>query len=201
VLDFLAALGDPLIAAILIPLVMLLTGACARKLIRGPGWKRHDFYLGVEFSLAALSAGLANLSAIAARPLDAAAGAEHAISLTALFSCQLFPVPSFGDVHTPRLGYARKLQPAEGDSLAGLCGQHDRLRFIRGVRVGLPAGLKRSNPMNAGEKQMAYSAAVALLGVALTIAAAATQNLPLMASGAVAAAAALALRLSSSRQS
>ncbi len=90
--QLLAALGDPIIAAISIPLVMLMTGACARKLIRGDGWKRHDFYLGVEFSLAALTAGLANLSAIAARPDTTPAESGRALTLIALFlaSCFLF---------------------------------------------------------------------------------------------------------------
>jgi len=69
---------------------MLLAGACARKLIRGKGWERHDFYLGVEFCLAALSAGLANLSAIAARASDASVDTGLALSLMAFFIATCF---------------------------------------------------------------------------------------------------------------
>jgi hypothetical protein len=51
-----------------------MSGAVARKLIRGPGWRRTDFFLGVELSLAAIAAALvyafdlAQLSA--SQPID-----------------------------------------------------------------------------------------------------------------------------------
>jgi len=41
-----------------IPLVLLLCGAVAKKLVRGSAWQRSDFYLGVEFTLAAMSSAL-----------------------------------------------------------------------------------------------------------------------------------------------
>ena len=41
-----------------IPFILLLAGSVAKKLVRGSGWKREDFYLGVEFSLSALSSTL-----------------------------------------------------------------------------------------------------------------------------------------------
>jgi NADH:ubiquinone oxidoreductase subunit 2 (subunit N) len=41
-----------------IPIMLLLSGAVARKLVRGSGWKVKDFYLGVETALAALGAAL-----------------------------------------------------------------------------------------------------------------------------------------------
>lgn len=41
-----------------IPIVLLLAGSLAKKLTRGSGWRREDFYLGVEFTLAALSSSL-----------------------------------------------------------------------------------------------------------------------------------------------
>ncbi len=46
------------LVAVLIPLVLLFCGAIAKKLVRGTSWKRRDFFLGVELTLAALSSGL-----------------------------------------------------------------------------------------------------------------------------------------------
>lgn len=51
-------LSNPYIISLAIPLILLLTGAFAKKLVRGSQWIRSDFFLGVEFSLAALSSGL-----------------------------------------------------------------------------------------------------------------------------------------------
>jgi|SRR5579872_1415715 len=41
-----------------IPIVLLLAGAIAKKLVRASTWQWKDFYLGVEFTLAAMSSGL-----------------------------------------------------------------------------------------------------------------------------------------------
>jgi NADH:ubiquinone oxidoreductase subunit 2 (subunit N) len=46
------------VIALVIPIALLFCGAIARKLVRGTTWKRKDFYLGVELTLAALSSGL-----------------------------------------------------------------------------------------------------------------------------------------------
>jgi hypothetical protein len=46
------------VIALVIPIAVLFCGAIARKLVRGTTWKRKDFYLGVELTLAALSSGL-----------------------------------------------------------------------------------------------------------------------------------------------
>ncbi|CAN2039387.1 conserved membrane hypothetical protein [Candidatus Magnetomoraceae bacterium gMMP-15] len=51
-------LTNPYIVAIGIPLVLLFSGAVAKKLVRGSNWQRHDFFLGIEFTLAAMSAAL-----------------------------------------------------------------------------------------------------------------------------------------------
>ena len=58
-------LANPYFISIAIPTILLITGAFAKKLVRGSNWHRSDFYLGVEFSLAALSAGLIYLFDIA----------------------------------------------------------------------------------------------------------------------------------------
>lgn len=53
-------LTNPYITAIVIPIVLILCSAVAKKLVRGSGWQRSDFFLGVELSLAAMASGLVN---------------------------------------------------------------------------------------------------------------------------------------------
>jgi len=48
-------LTNPYFVALVIPIVLLLAGAFGKKLVRGSPWIRKDFYLGVEFTMAALS--------------------------------------------------------------------------------------------------------------------------------------------------
>lgn len=47
--------------AILSPILLLFLGAVAKKIVRGPGWRRQDLYLGVELTLAAVSSGLVQI--------------------------------------------------------------------------------------------------------------------------------------------
>ncbi len=47
--------------AIGIPIGFLILGGLAKKLVRGPGWDRKDFYLGIESMFAALSAQIVYL--------------------------------------------------------------------------------------------------------------------------------------------
>ena len=51
-------LANPYITAIVVPLILILCSAVAKKLVRGSTWQRSDFFLGVELSLAAMAAGL-----------------------------------------------------------------------------------------------------------------------------------------------
>lgn len=51
-------LTNPYIIALGIPLILLASGAVAKKLVRGSEWERFDFFLGVEFTLAAMSSAL-----------------------------------------------------------------------------------------------------------------------------------------------
>jgi len=44
--------------AIGIPLLLLLCGALAKKLVRGTRFQQEDFFLGVELTLAALTSGM-----------------------------------------------------------------------------------------------------------------------------------------------
>jgi hypothetical protein len=51
-------LTNSYLIALGIPIILLLSGAVAKKLVRGSGWQAKDFYLGVETSLAALGAAM-----------------------------------------------------------------------------------------------------------------------------------------------
>ena len=41
-----------------VPLILAMFGVLGKKIVRGPGWRRTDFYIGVELTLAALANGL-----------------------------------------------------------------------------------------------------------------------------------------------
>ncbi|KPA19710.1 conserved hypothetical protein, membrane [Candidatus Magnetomorum sp. HK-1] len=49
---------NPYFIALGIPILLLASGAVAKKIIRGSSWQRHDFFLGVEFTLATMSSAL-----------------------------------------------------------------------------------------------------------------------------------------------
>lgn len=53
-------LTNPYIIAIAIPLILILSGGFAKKLVRGSSFQWKDFYLGVEMTLATLGASLTN---------------------------------------------------------------------------------------------------------------------------------------------
>ena len=49
---------NPYFIALGIPVLLLASGAVAKKIIRVSSWQRHDFFLGVEFTLATMSSAL-----------------------------------------------------------------------------------------------------------------------------------------------
>jgi len=51
-------LTNPYLVALVIPLLLMLCSALAKKLVRGTAWKMGDFFLGVELSLAALGSAM-----------------------------------------------------------------------------------------------------------------------------------------------
>ena len=54
-------LTNRFVIAILVPFLLFLAGGVGKKLVRGgKDWQRKDWYLGVDASLAALSATLIN---------------------------------------------------------------------------------------------------------------------------------------------
>jgi hypothetical protein len=42
----------------IVPVILLFTGALAKKIVRSSGWQRSDFFLGIEFTLAAMTSGV-----------------------------------------------------------------------------------------------------------------------------------------------
>jgi hypothetical protein len=44
--------------AVVIPLILLFAGALGKKLVRGSPWIRQDFFLGVQATIASMSASL-----------------------------------------------------------------------------------------------------------------------------------------------
>lgn len=51
-------LTNPFATALVVPLLFIACGAFAKKLARGSGWQRSDFFLGVELCLAAMAVAL-----------------------------------------------------------------------------------------------------------------------------------------------
>jgi hypothetical protein len=51
----------PYLFAIGIPIIFIIIGGLAKKLVRGPGWDRKDFFLGIQSTLATISAQLVYL--------------------------------------------------------------------------------------------------------------------------------------------
>jgi NADH:ubiquinone oxidoreductase subunit 2 (subunit N) len=82
----------PYFVAVVIPIILLLCGAFARKLVRGSTWERKDFYLGVEFTLAALSAALVNFFDLAKQLQQRSPVPElsNQLAATAGFACVTF---------------------------------------------------------------------------------------------------------------
>jgi hypothetical protein len=51
-------LANPFFTALVVPLALLFCGSLSKKIVRGTNWERKDFFMGVEFTLAALSSAL-----------------------------------------------------------------------------------------------------------------------------------------------
>jgi hypothetical protein len=52
---------NPYLIAIAIPLALLACGSLLKKIVRGGGWKRADFFLGAELALAAIGSAMVYL--------------------------------------------------------------------------------------------------------------------------------------------
>lgn len=54
-------LTNAYLIAIAIPLALLACGALLKKIVRGGGWQRRDFFLGAELALAAIGSAMVYL--------------------------------------------------------------------------------------------------------------------------------------------
>jgi hypothetical protein len=48
-------LTNPYTISIIVPIIIILSSAFAKKIVRGSSWVRSDFFLGVELSLSAIA--------------------------------------------------------------------------------------------------------------------------------------------------
>lgn len=81
-------LTNSYLIAVGIPLILLLCGAIAKKLVRGGGWKYSDFFLGVELALAALGSAMVyfyDLQKLGAVQVSSPVSVSDKISATASF--------------------------------------------------------------------------------------------------------------------
>ncbi len=72
-----SVLTNPYLIALGIPVVLIASGAFAKKLVRGSSWQRSDFFLGVELALAAMASALVYVFDLA--KLSTAAGSAAAV--------------------------------------------------------------------------------------------------------------------------
>jgi hypothetical protein len=82
-----SVLTNPYLVALGIPLVLIVCGALARKLVRGTLWQQSDFYLGVELALSAMGSALVHvldLSRASAAPVSTAPRIAAAATFLAL---------------------------------------------------------------------------------------------------------------------
>lgn len=80
--SYLVALG--------IPILLILSGAVAKKLVRGSGWRLKDFYLGVEISLAALGAALIHIFDLNKQQLNGALLGDQLVATASFLAISFF---------------------------------------------------------------------------------------------------------------
>lgn len=60
--------NNPWIVGICVPLIFLVSGGFAKKLVRGTPWRADDFYFGVESTLSSMASGLVYIYDLAKDP-------------------------------------------------------------------------------------------------------------------------------------
>lgn len=83
-------LTNSYLIALGIPIILLLSGAVAKKLVRGSGWKAQDFYLGVETSLAALGAAMVHFFDLQKQQISGAELGEQVASTASFLAIAFF---------------------------------------------------------------------------------------------------------------
>jgi hypothetical protein len=91
--EYKSMLTNAYVMALGIPLILILSGALAKKLVRGSTWQASDFFLGVELSLAAMASSLVyifDLAKIAAASTKGSVPVDNKIAATASFLALCF---------------------------------------------------------------------------------------------------------------
>ena len=86
-------LTNPYLMAIGIPIVLIVSGALAKKIVRGSRWRPADFFLGVELSLASMASALvyiADLSRLSIVSIRQDPFLESKLAATATFIALCF---------------------------------------------------------------------------------------------------------------
>ena len=65
-----SVLTNRYVIALVVPIILIVSSAFAKKLVRGTTWERADFFLGVELSLASIAATLTNFLELAKEATD-----------------------------------------------------------------------------------------------------------------------------------
>lgn len=70
-------LTNTYVVALGVPIILLFCGAFGKKIVRGNKWKRHDFFLGVQIMLGAITTSLIRLVDIAGQPVNQAVSIDN----------------------------------------------------------------------------------------------------------------------------
>jgi hypothetical protein len=84
--DYIFALG--------IPIIFIIMGGLAKKLVRGPGWDRKDFYLGIQTTLATISAQLVYMYDVVKAGISSPGSADNIQNLAYTALSFLITIPS-----------------------------------------------------------------------------------------------------------
>jgi hypothetical protein len=57
-----------LVVGACVPVILAIMGILGKKIVRGRGWRRSDFYLGIELTLAGVAAALTSLFEMLLKP-------------------------------------------------------------------------------------------------------------------------------------
>jgi hypothetical protein len=80
----------PIWIALGVPVIFILVGATGRKLVRGTGWQRSDFYLGPQLCLATLSADILFLADLFREPMHGVSAQRREINAIILLAAVFF---------------------------------------------------------------------------------------------------------------
>jgi hypothetical protein len=207
-------LAIPLFFGLGIPIIFLLAGALAKKLVRGGrGWEQADFFLGIEATLAAMSSGLVNIfdlvreATLVSRGIDNLRLAATGGFLTINFILLLALLSIHQDWQLPRLPkapvvLARVSLQCSGSRLNGWPHSGHQRTIIKEVNVSpsIAAATRKLQLRSVAVGSLALTAALIALAAAFVL----TESSHLIeisvagASSLLAASAALSLQLSKS---